>query len=642
MPFEVSKFYKTTKPSTSGIGSQTVREASFVPDNDLSETEDTGVDVEDELTLYDQEKRYVDEMFEDLADQIESESSDSDTSESSYGEEHESGDNDGESSDSDRDGPAQKKQAGSKTKQNKKNDVRWRKSIPAEVNSQFNGPPFPDPPVDDLDPRKYFDMFFSSELIETISEQTNLYSVQSSGKSIQTNVNEIEQFLGILTLMGVIKFPSYRMYWSPETRIPSIADAMSINRFENLKRYFHISDNSKMPKQGEAEYDKLYKVRPMLQSLVSKCRSVPPEECHSVDEQMIPTKCRSSLRQYLPKKPHKWGIKVWARCGNSGILYNFEVYTGKQKDDKEFGKVGAVVKRLVEHLPKNLGHKVYFDNLFTSINLIKYLKAEGIWSLGTICCNRLAGADKLLKSKKVLVAEGRGSTDYRVDTNSNLVLVRWLDNGVVQLLSSFVGISGGDPVKRWSGKDKEKIDVPCPEIVHEYNKYMGGVDLCDMLLALYRIKLGTRKWYMHIVYYCIGVSIVNAWLLYRRHCEQKKTVKKNVLPLLKFQVQIANSLLQAGKVGKQGPQSKRGRPSHSPVSDNPVSDNPPKRQRPSVSIPQNDIRYDQVGHFPLFADKQQRCRLCKKGYSRIECAKCHVHLCLVKDRNCFHEFHHKS
>ena len=65
MPFEVSKFYKTTKPSTSGIGSQTVREASFVPDNDLSETEDTGVDVEDELTLYDQEKRYVDEMFED-------------------------------------------------------------------------------------------------------------------------------------------------------------------------------------------------------------------------------------------------------------------------------------------------------------------------------------------------------------------------------------------------------------------------------------------------------------------------------------------------------------------------------------------------------------------------------------------------
>ena len=172
--------------------------------------------------------------------------------------------------------------------------------------------------------------------------------------------------------------------------------------------------------------------------------------------------------------------------------------------------------------------------------------------------------------------------------------------------------------------------------MHEYNKHMGGVDLCDMLLALYRIKLGTRKWYMHIVYYCIGVSIVNAWLIYRRHCEQKKIAKKNVLPLLKFQIQIANSLLQAGKVGKQTPQGKRGRPSLSPVPD---TDGTSKRQRSSVAIPQNDIRFDQVGHFPLFADKQQRCRLCKKGYSRVECSKCHVHLCLVKDRNCFHNFH---
>ena len=149
--------------------------------------------------------------------------------------------------------------------------------------------------------------------------------MQISGKSTQTNIQEMEQFLGTMVLMGIIKYPTYMMYWSPETRIPSIADVMSINRFENLERYFHIADNSKMPKQGEANYDKLYKLRPMLQSLVSKCKAVPSEEYHSIDEQMIPTKCRSSLRQYLPKKPHKWGIKVWARCGNSGILYDFKV-----------------------------------------------------------------------------------------------------------------------------------------------------------------------------------------------------------------------------------------------------------------------------------------------------------------------------
>ena len=517
MPFEVGKFYRTCNDASgSRIRRQGVTENIFIPDSNLSETEeDIHDDGDDEISQF-QKDLNLEHMFEDKADKSDGKGSDSDISESSDDEEDVVSDYAEELSDAE-DDPVQEKIQPRKKGKNKqsKNNIKWRKITPAEVDAKFEGPPFPDPPVHDLEPRNYFDMFFGHELIETISEQTDLYSVQTSGKNIQTNNNEIEQFIGILIMMGIVKYPSYRMYWSPETRIPAIADVMSVNRFENLKRYFHIADNSTMPKQGEANFDKLYKVRPMLESLVSKCRDVPQEQYHSIDEQMIPTKGRSSLRQYLPKKPHKWGIKVWARCGNSGIVYDFEVYTGKQEEDKEFGKVGAVVNRLVQHLPKNLGHKVYFDNLFTSINLVKHLKAEGIWALGTIRSSRLAGADKLLKSKKVLVAAGRGSIEYRVNANSNIALVRWLDNGLVQLVSSFVGIGNGNPVKRWSAKEKKKIDVPCPQIVHEYNKHMGGVDLCDMLMALYRIKLRTRKWYTHIVYYCIGVAIVNGWLLYR-------------------------------------------------------------------------------------------------------------------------------
>jgi hypothetical protein len=102
------------------------------------------------------------------------------------------------------------------------------------------------------------------------------------------------------------------------------------------------------------------------------------------------------VHQYLPKKPHKWGIKVRARCGNSGIVYDFKVYTGEKEEDKGFGEVGAIVNRLVQHLPEESGPQSVLNNLFTSINLVKHLKAEGIWALGTIRSNRLAGADNLL------------------------------------------------------------------------------------------------------------------------------------------------------------------------------------------------------------------------------------------------------
>ncbi len=42
--------------------------------------------------------------------------------------------------------------------------------------------------------------------------ETNLHSVQQTGNSINTNKDEIEQYLGILVLMGTFVFPEMRMY----------------------------------------------------------------------------------------------------------------------------------------------------------------------------------------------------------------------------------------------------------------------------------------------------------------------------------------------------------------------------------------------------------------------------------------------
>ena len=90
----------------------------------------------------------------------------------------------------------------------------------------------------------------------------------------------------------------------------------------------------------------------------------------------------------------------------------------------------------------------------------------------------------------------------------------------VQLVSSHIGHDLGKPVQRWSAAEKDYNEIPCPAMVMEYNIHMGGVDLCDMLLSLYCVRLRTCKYCMHIVYYCIGISVTNAWILYRRHCNQ--------------------------------------------------------------------------------------------------------------------------
>ena len=56
-------------------------------------------------------------------------------------------------------------------------------------------------------------MLFDESLYDIIAYQSNLYSTQTTGRSIDTKNLVIEQFIDILLSMGILKYPQYRMYW---------------------------------------------------------------------------------------------------------------------------------------------------------------------------------------------------------------------------------------------------------------------------------------------------------------------------------------------------------------------------------------------------------------------------------------------
>lgn len=105
---------------------------------------------------------------------------------------------------------------------------------------------------------------------------------------------------------------------------------MSGRRFELLLRYIHLNDSRKQPPRGDPDYDKLYKIRPFLDAVVSQFKSVySPKQSVSIDESIIGFKDRLSFVQYMPKKPTKWGIKSWVLAeSDSGYVWNMKVYTG--------------------------------------------------------------------------------------------------------------------------------------------------------------------------------------------------------------------------------------------------------------------------------------------------------------------------
>ncbi|GFQ71033.1 piggyBac transposable element-derived protein 4 [Trichonephila clavata] len=189
--------------------------------------------------------------------------------------------------------------------------------------------------------------------------------------------------------MGVKRLPSYRDYWSTSDILhdPYVSSLMPVKRFTWILGNLHLNDNTLMKKKGDKDFDKLYKLRPLITHLSEKFLSVlRPSKHQAVDESMVKFKGRSSLKQYMPKKPIKRGYKIWMRCNENGFASQFQIYTGKTSDvEKSLGE--RVVRDLTQPIyGKN--HILYMDNFFSSYNLYRYLETQKIFSCGTVNMSR--------------------------------------------------------------------------------------------------------------------------------------------------------------------------------------------------------------------------------------------------------------
>ena len=94
------------------------------------------------------------------------------------------------------------------------------------------------------------------------------------------------------------------------------------------------------------------------------------------------------LKQFIKGKPIRFGFKQWViNCTKTGCCFNKNLY---EVGEFPAGGLGAfeIVKniKLVE-IPSN--HSFYFDNFFTSFELLKTLAEQEVCAFRTIRLSRL-------------------------------------------------------------------------------------------------------------------------------------------------------------------------------------------------------------------------------------------------------------
>ena len=333
-------------------------------------------------------------------------------------------------------------------------------------------------------PLDFFMLFFNNELIDHIFIQMNLYASQNN-YPLDMSKEELLVVLGGLLMSGYAKYPKKRMYWSKETDVPTLlSESIRCNRFELILHHLHLNDNTLH--DGS---DKLFKLRPVLNMLEQSFKKHGGvDENISIDESYG----KHYAKQFIRGKPIRFGFKNWALCSSSGYMISFQIYAGKDNEDKvkEFGLDGSVVVFLLisAEIPSDRGFKVFFDNYFTTVKLLSHLAENGICATSILQENRTKKCP--LRNQKEMKKEKRGTHDFR--SCGNVMLVRWNDNSVVTAGTNYENLVM-TTTTRWSSEKKGKVSIPQPLVMSSYNKGMGGVDQLDQMVASYRTRMRHKK-----------------------------------------------------------------------------------------------------------------------------------------------------
>ncbi|XP_054257551.1 piggyBac transposable element-derived protein 4-like [Macrosteles quadrilineatus] len=372
-------------------------------------------------------------------------------------------------------------------------------------------------------PIDFFSLYFHSNLIQLICDETNLYAqslpIQNQRKQkvwADTTTTEIRALLGVVLNMGLHPLPDIKDYFSLSwvNKMPFFSDVFTRDRFLMLFWRLHFSHE-----QGSARD---LKIRNIVNTIQEQCKLFyTPSSYVSVDESTISFKGKISFRVYNPDKPVKFGLKVFVLSDAlNGYIYSFSPYYGKSDgNEDELLKTTNTVLQLCDSLVKDpldppSGHHVYVDRYYNSPELAKELLKKNMFVTGTVMNNR---------KEMPTLSKPLNCGDVEARRNKDLGVIYWKDKRVVTMLTTKHKISRNEMTEKPS-KWPNKPPVLKPDVVLDYTKHMGGVDRADHVISSYQFMRRTKKWYRKLFFWLLEVSTINSYILYKSLQEDNNRV----------------------------------------------------------------------------------------------------------------------
>ena len=420
-------------------------------------------------------------------------------------------------------------------------DIHKLKRFPFTGKQQFFPPSDGRPMCTPLD---FFNLFFSIELFQLIADETNAYahrkinmkrplqkySIWHEWKDM--TVKEMRAFHGILIHIALLRNVTINEVFSSR-KVDSREFAKNVfskRRFLQIFWALHVSPPSESKEIFEGRRSK---VRQVIDYVTARfLQYYHPGPNLSADESTVPSKGRIAFKVYNPMKPTKWGLRVYdIACALSGYVLALIPYFGKattitlgNATHKFNTRIILELVEIVINATKSSGYHVFTDRLYTNLELAKELLMRKIHLTGTIQTNRV-GLPNDIKKGKIKLSPGKHVSFCK---SNRYHVLSWRDKRYVTMLTTFYSSATRTVQRIAKGNVLEELTKP--EVICEYNAYMGGVDKADHYCSSYAFIQKCLKWWRKLYFFVLEVAIVNSFLLYKMHrnaTNEKKLSHRN-------------------------------------------------------------------------------------------------------------------
>ncbi len=419
--------------------------------------------------------------------------------------------------------------------------------------------PFDDNPME----RDIFLSVFNDEVFELLVRETNRYAEQEIEKlrrnerlrphsraSLWKEVSmpEMKAFIGLVLLMGYVKLPTYAAYWSTNflVQLSGLRKIMARDRFLSILQFFHLCNNCENLPSDHSDHDQLFKLHQFMNMIVELWQGAYyPERDLAIDETFIACKGRIHLKQYKPRKPHKWGLNAWTLAeSKTGYVFNWDIYAGKTAANDPRGMTFGVVADIARPVYAR-GHHIYMDNYFSSPALFDELARNGIGACGTLRLNRNGIPEEAANAKPA-----KGDSVFTRDGRT--LYISWTDKRQVNLISTIhtsrtFQRKVRSKNREGGGEDQHHQFIEKPCAIELYTRNMGGVDRSDQKASYHVNAHKTTKWWKKGFFHMLEVSFVNATIIFQHlHPELRK------FDVNKFRLNVMEQLVQMDGAQRPG------------------------------------------------------------------------------------------